>query len=93
MRWVLPGGAVLGGGDRPVACRPRGAVVQQVRPHGPIVSALPEPSASILLPTAINPVKQGHRERLTTVKLWLEVLAILVGLLGTLLALLGLSNR
>ena len=41
MRWVLPGGAVLGasdreGDERAVACRPRAAVLESVRPPRPL---------------------------------------------------------
>jgi hypothetical protein len=90
MRWVLPGGAVLGGTnrkgcERPVVCRPHAAVLERTRPRPAIVRCL-----TYLAPCL---TKVGRSlPRLTKTKLFLEVLVLLVGLIGAILALLGLSR-
>lgn len=92
MRLVLPGGAVLTEG-RSVSCRPGAAVQEQTLPrpvpalartqaNAPVTSAPPVQQA----PPAAKP---GFFERLTNLKLVLEVLAIFVGLLTAILALIG----
>ena len=79
MQWVLPGGAVLDGRDeRTVAIRPLAAVRQGARHRRPAVAATPQPKPP---------------ERLATAKQWLELLAVLVGLIGAILALFGLSKK
>jgi hypothetical protein len=101
MRWVLPGGAVLGardrkGDERAVACRPRAAVVESVRPPRP-------PTVWKRLLAAVKPVQAWlagfswrrpfPREGLADVKLVLEVLGLLVALITAVLALLGWSRN
>ena len=90
MRWVLPGGAALGGNnregdERPVACRPRAAVLERTRPPASNSTATAE-----LVP---DPPPKDPPRRLATVKQFLEVLAVFVGLIGAVLALLGLSRK
>src|SRR5205807_2480810 len=114
MRWVLPGGAVLGrssrgAGGRPVACRPldaglerrsrRRAMVPEPPGVSPAPAVVPVPDAPVMRKlavgavspaAAVEPVPDPPRpkltERLATVKLLLEVLAVLVGLVGAVLA-------
>jgi hypothetical protein len=93
MRWVLPGGAVLGGRDRrgnerAVACRPRAAVLESVRP----LTLLERLRAAV---KRVRGRLAGFWRWLCTpkglaiVKRVLEVLALLVGLIATILALLA----
>ncbi len=100
MRWVLPGGAELGerncgSEERTVACRPQAAVLESMsRPRRKnLVERLV--SAVKLLLGGFTTFWQRFFsvERLPTVKLWLEVLAVLVGLIGAILALFGWSRR
>jgi hypothetical protein len=106
MRWILPGGAVLGGSNRgsgepPVACRPGTAVLVRMSrreatvPEPREVTAPELPRATPTAPTQTqpDPPRPKLAERLATVKLLLEVLAVLVGLIGAILALLGLSRK
>lgn len=98
MRWVLPGGATPGGrnhwgNERPVACRPRTAVLERT-----ISRRADLPAQTEVNPTAAAgpvPDSPGQKpiERLFTVKLFLEVLAVLVGMIGAILALLGGSRK
>jgi hypothetical protein len=92
MRRVLPGGAVLNGdAQRAVACRPGAAVVESVRrprPPSPLVRLL---SAARRLPGRWR--RFWSVERLSAAKLFLEVLVVLVGLVGAVLALLGWSRN
>ena len=92
MRWVLPGGAVLGGsnrrGDEPaVACRPGAAVLESVRP----LTLLERLRAAV---KRVRGRLAGFwrwlcsPKGLATVKRVLEVLALLVGLITAILALL-----
>ncbi len=92
MRWVLPGGAVLGGnqrghGERAVACRPGAAVLESLKLR-------PPPSCWERLRSIVKAVLAFFSvKQLTTVKLVLEVLAVLVGLIGAILALFGWSRK
>src|SRR5437868_1635993 len=112
MRWVLPGGATLGGSDRGgnerlVACRPRAAVEVRPPPHldatPPQTGAGPDPVPPLRPPSqppappprsdsppAPPPPRKRRSRRpwLSTVKRLLEVLAVLVGLISAILALL-----
>ena len=96
MRWVLPGGAKLGGGnnaldEQRVACRPGAAVLEPKRPPrrpGPIKRLL---SALKRLPGRLT--GSWSEEQLARVKLSLEILAVLVGLIGAVLALFGVSRK
>lgn len=94
MRRILPGGARLGGSkrggdERPVACRPLSAVLErtsQCRVVASVQTEQPPTSAAAPSPAA-SP--QKHIERLSTVKLLLEIVAVLVGLIGAVLALIA----
>jgi hypothetical protein len=86
MRWVLPGGAVLEGDDKlTVACRPGAAVIESMKPPAP--QPPPPPPWIRLFRWVIS------RKRLATVKLVVEVLAALVGLIGAVLTLFRLWGR
>jgi hypothetical protein len=104
MRWVLPGGAVLGGSNRkgedwPVVCRPQGAVLERTIPSAPIAHLQPEsiPTATVTLVAPPAPVPDPSppkpTDRLGKVKLFLEILGLLVGLISAILALFGLSRK
>ncbi len=97
MRWVLPGGAVLGkssrgSGELSVVCRPGAAVLESMRPppRKPLLSRMKR-----LLSRNATFIRQRFfsEEHLPRVKLWLEVLVLLVGLIGAILALLGVSRK
>jgi len=98
MRRVLPGGATLGGSrhggdERPVACRPGAAVLVRTSPR----RATASPPTGVTTTPALEPVSDRSppklAERLSSVKLMLEVLAVLVGLIGAVLALFGWSRK
>jgi hypothetical protein len=104
MRWILPGGAVLGERNRrenksPVVCRPGAAVLESVRP--PRLLKQLRQKAKQLLSTVkglrasfIAFIRQLlSPEQLRYVKLILAVVAVLVGLITALLALFGLSRK
>jgi hypothetical protein len=106
MRWVLPGGATLRGGEgRLVVCRPNTTVIEGTKPRRPPVPPKsepvvpqpvivePQPGPAVGLVSPPHPPSKTLVERLTTVKVLLEVLAILVGLIGAILALFGLSRK
>jgi hypothetical protein len=62
----------------------------------PRVESVPEPSrANPMAPTQPQPDQHGSKlpERLATLKLFLEVLVIFIGLIGAILALFGLSRK
>lgn len=85
MRWVLPGGAVLDGRNRKdselgVACRPLAAVEERTKPCLIVVPEQPEKGPR-------------RRWRLAKVKQFLEVLALIVGIIGAILAWFGLSRK
>jgi hypothetical protein len=87
MRWVLPGGAELDGRDeRAVACRPLGAVREGTVPRRWQFGKWLRSTVKLLLGRIAT---FFSRDRLPTVKLWLEVLALVVGLVGGILALLA----
>jgi hypothetical protein len=82
MRRILPGGARLGGSkrggsERPVACRPLSAVLERTS-HGH--EAKDEKT---------DPPPPNQHERLSNVKLLLEIVAVVIGLIGALLALIA----
>jgi hypothetical protein len=89
MKRVLPGGAVIGERDRnaperEVACRPGAAVVESMSP----------PWRASLIERLWAALKWlFSKEQLPTTKLWLEVIAVIVGLIGGILALLGWTQR
>jgi hypothetical protein len=97
MRWVLPGGAVLerrdrGGNEREVACRPRAAVLEALRPPPPPPRWLWRFQRWLLRGIRHLPGRVAalfSREGLLGVKLWLEVLGLLVGLIVAILGLLA----
>lgn len=117
MRWVLAGGATLGGSkhddERAFASRPLAAVVvrsiprrlaplaqeeekqteavQQREGEQPVekLTTQKQGSHTAAVPPPPNPPPQKLTERLSTVKLFLEVLAVLVGLISAILALLS----
>jgi hypothetical protein len=87
MRLVLPGGAVLRKssgekGEREVACRPGAAVLE--RPWRPGLWRRLKWRLHRLL---------SDPERLARLKLVLEVLAVIVGLVGAILALFGILRK
>jgi hypothetical protein len=98
MRWVLPGGAVLGGKNRrearrvdeaqEVACRPLAAALERMRSPSPWRRLRSKATRLVGLVVTFFSV-----ERLTTAKLVLEVLAVLVGLIGGILVLLGVLRK
>jgi hypothetical protein len=100
MRWVLPGGAVLRersreGEEREVACRPHAAVLESIRPKTiweQLVSAVKR-FWSGFTTLAARIWRWLITLRPSTVKQWLEVLVVLVGLIGAILALFGLSRK
>ena len=105
MRRVLPGGATLGGSrhesnERPVACRPLASVVERTIPRRKtpsdddklITRAEPPPLPPEPPPQA--PEKHPATiKQLSTVKLVLEVLIAIVGLIGAILALFGIARK
>ena len=97
MRRVLPGGAILGernheGNEREVACRPRAAVLESISrlpPEGWLLATL-----KLVLHKFTTFWQWLLSPRgLLLIKRLLEVLAVLVGLIGAVLALLGWSRR
>jgi hypothetical protein len=104
MLLVLPGGAKLSmknDGDNPckVVCRQQAGVMKQTYRKIPcplpsqIEPAKEEPISDPLSTKTVEPplpiVKQTNTERLISVKLVLEVLTVLVGLITAIVALLG----
>jgi hypothetical protein len=92
MRWVLPGGAVLGGRNRQgnvreAAFRPQAAVFESMRRLLAWAFLKWLLSTVRLLPGRIAGL--FSRDRLPTVKLWLEILGLFIGLIGAILALLA----
>ncbi len=93
MRRVLPGGATPGGtnhesDERRVACRPLATVVERTRQR----KAAVQPATGVETP--LGPVQKTDRpkaptlmERLSSIKLMLELLAVIVGLIGAIVAL------
>jgi hypothetical protein len=96
MRRVLPGGGVIGSA---AACRPGAAVEERMAVARPARTAAPTPAPAaeaVAVPTPVAPAPEPTRlptERLTRVKLAVEVAAGVVGLVGAVLALFGLSRR
>ena len=92
MWWVLPGGAVLDGGER-AAVRPGVGVGERVVPRR---HAAPAGELGVGSP-AVVPAPDRPRpttaERLVVAKLVVEVAAVVVGLVGAVLALFGGSRR
>jgi hypothetical protein len=90
MQWVLPGGARLGGGghgrdELEMACRPGAAVVVRMKRQPPQGS----------LQRVIGWLRERFSDEkwLGKVKLVLQILAVLVGLVGAILALFGVLRK
>lgn len=71
------------------------AVVEPAREPPPlnVTTAPSEPASGMAVGPVPEPPPRKLTERLTTAKLLLEVLAVLVGLIGGILALLGISRK
>lgn len=107
MPWVLPGGARLSEDGARIAIRPDAGVLERRVPtktpaamptdsNPPATSALATSAANsgnIVATPPIDPITPKPTERLVTLKLILEVLTLLVGLIGAVLALFGLSQK
>ena len=97
MRWILPGGAELGGRDhrgveKLVAIRPGSAMsVGKTRPAAPEPTPAPAAPPVILGQVAVlsGPIPP---DRLARIKLVLEIVAVLVGLAGAVWGLFGRSR-
>jgi hypothetical protein len=104
MRWILPGGAVLGernrrDNERAVACRPRAAVLESMRPKTfrerlrCKVKGLLSAGKRGLGSVTTFVCRLWSKEWLPTVERVLKVLTLLVGLITAILALFGLSRK